>query len=128
MPQPLHIAAGGQRARNAVRLAPARDAGPQGVAGVRGNAVDAALVAVERECVDACVAHPEAVLEALTQLLGGLFLGFGESVIAAKSRQPGHAAPRREYVALNLDQRDRALGKRPVAIADRRRTSPSSPG
>ena len=64
--------------------------------------------------------HPEPrPRSAARKLVGGRFLGLGELVVAAQPGKPGHVAPAAIDVALDLDERDRALGERAVADADR---------
>ena len=92
------------------------DAAPEEVSDVRAERVDLALVAVERERVEAAaLLDPERLVETFAQLLGlGLDAGAKLAVTPDVPSQLRHAPLRVVDVALNLAGGDRGLRKRPI--------------
>ena len=87
-PQPLNIASDSSVRGDERRLLLVDDAGPQAVAHVRADAVDAALVAVEteREVAAVAVVDPEVLVEAALQLVGARAQRSRELVVAGLGR------------------------------------------
>src|SRR5919201_1688666 len=102
------------------RLVLVHDAAPEQVPDVRGDAVDAALLAVEGEREAAPLRDPEILVEATLQL-GRLALeAHGELVVVpVLAREPRATHLYVVDVALDLARRDRPLGDRAVGEADR---------
>ena len=116
MPQPLHMPPEvSTRATLAARSAEAIPAHKR-VAGVRGDAIDTLLATVERERVGPDILHPELMLEGLAQLFRRLLLGARQSISPRSLASRATRATSRIDIALNLDQRDRAVGEMPSRL------------
>ena len=89
------------------------------MSGVRGPHAAEPLVAVERDAVAPQLLVPERLLEPLAQPLGLGSKLAGAPVVAERGGEVGGGVARGEDVALDLAQRDRALGERSIGVEDR---------
>src|SRR5438552_12966010 len=85
---------------------------------VRADALDLPLLAVEREGIGAGLLHPECFVEAPRQLLGRDRAARGILPTAELPVETRHAAAGVQAVSLDLDQRDRRLGRRAVQMGN----------
>src|SRR5260221_5311132 len=88
------------------------------MAGVRGAHAARALIAIQSQGVRAKVFTPKNLFEAIAQRAGLLLEVVGLPRTAEDTRHLGGDALRRIDVALNLAQRDRALGQMAVGMKD----------
>src|SRR5918996_4086678 len=96
-----------------------RDAGEQGVPGVRCADPAGPLVAIQRQDVGTEVVVPERRVEAETQLLGLTIQGRRALLEPEPSGNGSRPASGSVGIALDLDERDRPLGQGAVGVEDR---------